>query len=57
MNVGLGYRYGERYMGMVTYSGEADDEGSKVVLDIETFHHTSVDLFYGCRTTGMSSVR
>jgi hypothetical protein len=27
-----------------THSSEGDNEGSKVVLDVEGFHHTAVDL-------------
>jgi len=29
-------------------SGKADDKGSEVMLDVETFHHTTVDLFNSC---------
>ena len=29
----------------VTYSGKADDESSEVMLNVERFHHTSMDLF------------
>ena len=41
----------------MTYSGEADDESSEVMLDVESFHYTSVDLFDGRSTiTGDVSV-
>ena len=28
-----------------TYSGEGDDESSEIMLDVESFHHSSVNLF------------
>jgi hypothetical protein len=33
----------------ITHSGEGDDESSKVMFDVERFHHTSLDLLNGSR--------
>jgi hypothetical protein len=32
-----------------THSGEGDDKSGEIVLNVETFHNTTVDLFNGSR--------